>query len=264
MGFLFDKKYVAGKVKYRVLGVKITLNDKAWKNKHSYCPICQTYSDFAAISYNDFHRDNAVCSVCGSLERHRFLYFLYQILFLQRRDNFSVLHMAPEECLYRLFSKYENIDYVAADLYPEGFPYVKNCRKEDVRHLSFSDSSFDYVISNQVMEHIDDEQDFLREIMRVLKKDGILILNIPYQAGLKKTFQDDTLNSDEERIKYYYQADHVRLYGEDAEERIRKIVPFVSVERITESFFGEDLVKKMHLSRESGLLKDMYFIIRKL
>ena len=264
MGFLFEKKYVAGKIKYKVLGIKLTLNDKGWKERLSYCPVCRTYEKFRTIRYNDFHRDNAVCPKCGSLERHRFLYFLYQVLFLNRKDRFSILHMAPEECLYRLIVNQDNIEYVPIDLNPEGFPYVENCQKEDVRHLSFPDNSFDYVLSNQIMEHIDDEQAFIKEILRVLKTDGILILNIPYKQGLENTFEDKNIQTEEDRIKYYYQVDHVRLYGEDTEDRIKKLFPFARVERISEDFFGKDMIEKMHLSRESGALGDMYFLVRKL
>lgn len=45
--------------------------------------------------------------------------------------------------------------------------------------LPYPDSSFDVVISFQVMEHIAQDAKYLREISRVLKKDGIVIIATP-------------------------------------------------------------------------------------
>ncbi|MFY9074517.1 methyltransferase type 11 [Malaciobacter mytili] len=54
----------------------------------------------------------------------------------------------------------------------------------DIKELPFENNSFDTVILTQVLEHIDNPFKALEEIKRVLKKDGILILSVPfiYQA----------------------------------------------------------------------------------
>jgi ubiquinone/menaquinone biosynthesis C-methylase UbiE len=46
-------------------------------------------------------------------------------------------------------------------------------------HLPFDDNSFDVVISNHVIEHLPDQKLHIREIARVLKKEGILYLATP-------------------------------------------------------------------------------------
>jgi len=44
---------------------------------------------------------------------------------------------------------------------------------------NFEDQSFDFVVSNQVIEHVHNPGNYLHEINRVLRSDGILIISIP-------------------------------------------------------------------------------------
>ncbi len=50
----------------------------------------------------------------------------------------------------------------------------------DGTRLPFPDHSFDTVLNIQVLEHTATPQDLLHEMARVLRKDGILILNAPF------------------------------------------------------------------------------------
>lgn len=52
----------------------------------------------------------------------------------------------------------------------------------DIRALCFKDESFDVVICSQVIEHIKKEEGIFRELKRVLKKSGVLILGTPDYA----------------------------------------------------------------------------------
>jgi 2-polyprenyl-3-methyl-5-hydroxy-6-metoxy-1,4-benzoquinol methylase len=47
------------------------------------------------------------------------------------------------------------------------------------RRFPFEDSYFDVVISNQVLEHIVDTDNFFREIHRILKKGGYAVISTP-------------------------------------------------------------------------------------
>lgn len=51
--------------------------------------------------------------------------------------------------------------------------------KAAVPPLPFADESFDYVVSFQVIEHINDDREFVREIHRVLRKGGRFIVTTP-------------------------------------------------------------------------------------
>lgn len=50
--------------------------------------------------------------------------------------------------------------------------------------LPFKDNVFDVVIATQVLEHINEVEAFIKEIFRVLKEGGYLILTVPFIWGL--------------------------------------------------------------------------------
>lgn len=55
-------------------------------------------------------------------------------------------------------------------------PYIKQGFSEKI---PFEDNSFDVVYSSHVLEHVSDEIQSLKEMKRVLKDDGILIIGMP-------------------------------------------------------------------------------------
>jgi ubiquinone/menaquinone biosynthesis C-methylase UbiE len=55
----------------------------------------------------------------------------------------------------------------------------------DGRTLPFSDMTFDRVVVVDMLEHVPDDQQFMSELFRIMKPDGILIVNVPH---LKNSF----------------------------------------------------------------------------
>ena len=49
----------------------------------------------------------------------------------------------------------------------------------DIRNLPFKDAFFDLVICSEVLEHIPDHQKAVREVLRVLKLQGDLVVSVP-------------------------------------------------------------------------------------
>ena len=146
----------------------------------------------------------------------------YYAMFIPNDTKQKLLHMAPEKTISEYLQKRKNIDYVCIDLYPENFKYAPNCLKMDVLDLKFADNTFDFIISNHVVEHIDNEAKFFSEIKRVLKPNGKAIISAPYNTFMEVTFEDHSIITEEARLKAYGQADRVRMYGKDIYNRFRQ------------------------------------------
>jgi SAM-dependent methyltransferase len=52
--------------------------------------------------------------------------------------------------------------------------------KGDIKHLPFMDSSFDGALASHVLEHILDLRKAMHEIHRVLKRDSLFTIRVPY------------------------------------------------------------------------------------
>ncbi|MDP8261814.1 MAG: class I SAM-dependent methyltransferase [Candidatus Ancaeobacter aquaticus] len=92
-------------------------------------------------------------------------------------------------------------------------------------HLSFKDKCFDLVFAGEIIEHLYDTSFFLREIKRVLKESGILILTTPNLASLgrrlmllvgKNPLIESSLDIDSENIP----AGHIRYFVKSALEKL--------------------------------------------
>lgn len=56
---------------------------------------------------------------------------------------------------------------------------------DNATNLSFPDSTFDIVVSFEVIEHIKDYRKYLKEVFRVLKKGGYFIFSTPNAKGIR-------------------------------------------------------------------------------
>lgn len=180
------------------------------------CPICGShYRRFMPYGYVE-SRENALCPRCMALERHRLLW-----LYLQREsDLFSskkkVLHVAPERCfMQRIGSFIGKENYITADL-ESPLATVK----ANIEELPFEDSSFDMIICNHILEHVDNDHKALAEIFRVLRPQGSAILMCPVNYEREVTYEDPTIVDELLREQHFGQKDHLREYGRDYPQRI--------------------------------------------
>ena len=89
--------------------------------------------------------------------------------------------------------------------------------------MPFKDNSFDFLLCNHVLEHIEDDHKAMSEIYRVLNIGGNAILQVPLNQNSKNTLEDNSITDKKERIEKFGQYDHVRLYGMDYFERLKKV-----------------------------------------
>ncbi|MFT4683177.1 MAG: hypothetical protein ACJAU0_001804 [Flavobacteriales bacterium] len=169
------------------------------------------------LPYGRVHpRENALAPDSMSLERHRliWLYLKEKTTFFTDKQKF--LHMAPEYCFLRLFKKLENIDYVTGDLVS---PWAEH--HFDAHAIPFEDNSFDIVMANHLLEHVEDDAQVMREFYRVMKPGGWGIFQVPVDYTNPKTEEDKNVTDPAERERLYWQRDHLRLFGMDYGDRLR-------------------------------------------
>jgi SAM-dependent methyltransferase len=90
----------------------------------------------------------------------------------------------------------------------------------NVLDIPFPDNSFDLVICNHLLEHVPNDMDAMKELLRVLKVGGEAILQVPISKNSAKTIEDWSVTTPEERERAFGQFDHVRIYGQDYTDRL--------------------------------------------
>lgn len=211
-----------------------------------FCPICESYFKyFASFGLSD--RKNARCHNCNSLERHRLLYLYMKVRlnFFNLNKNLTVLHFAPEKFFYNIFSNNNMIDYVPCDLEPEIYNYkgLTEVVKVDITQVPYDDETFDFIICNQVLEHVSNDSLAMRELFRVMKKGGSGIFQVPIDYNSDKTYEDFSITLPKEREKAFGQHNHVRWYGKDYTKRLEKVGFKVTEDDYIKSFSSEELFK---------------------
>jgi len=81
----------------------------------------------------------------------------------------------------------------------------------DLLNNPFKKESFDIILLNQVLEHISEDLDVLRELHRILKPGGILILGVPNEGCLIAQLRNNIVQREIKRT-----SDHVQQYTEFA------------------------------------------------
>jgi SAM-dependent methyltransferase len=159
-------------------------------------------------------RIDARCPKCGAAERYRLL-----ALWLDRYGAFlrnaHVLHFAPETGLAALLKKRVG-RYESADIAPGRADLVLN-----IEAIGKLDATYDGIVCSHVLEHVDDAK-ALVEIYRVLKPGGVALIMLPVIEGWSRTYENPRVTTPEERKRHYGQADHVRYYGADIRDRIKR------------------------------------------
>ena len=197
-------------------------------------------------------RANALCPRCGSLERHRLLWLYLK----SRTDIFQrhhrLLHFAPEAVFAKRFRGMSQLVYITADLSSR-----RAGTRADIMNIPYKDNSFDIVLCNHVLEHVEDDQKAMREICRVLSPHGWAILQTPIDSRRSTTFEDPAIVSPEAREQAFGQRNHVRMYGRDYKERLKKAGFTVNVDSYFEEL-GPDLARKYGLQDE-----EIYFCTKR-
>jgi SAM-dependent methyltransferase len=176
------------------------------------CPVCDSSFDAFKDAPN---RPNALCWRCGSQERHRAQWLLFERRPELLREAGSLLHFSPEWCLRRRLSKISGLRYVTADLEDPGVDL-----QLDITRLDLPDAAFDLVICSHVLEHVPDDAAAMAELRRVTAPGGRCLVMVPLALDRERTYEDASITAPQDREREFLQHDHVRLYAPDIAHRL--------------------------------------------
>ena len=169
------------------------------------CPICNYKCD----------EGKRYCTECGSVERHRALINLYNKNIIGDLSNKNVLIVSEGK---RDNGKYYETSYFFSKIsilttldIMDHTTYFKDTQRYDVYESlenlkSIKDNSFDCVICNHVLTAVEYDLTSLTEISRVLKKNGIYVMN----DGISYTKTESFIANKGQYIRRYYNINDIK------------------------------------------------------
>lgn len=181
------------------------------------CPYCGWRGKAFYPNPEPHPRPNAYCPRCFAKERHRLLYlYLEREMEISISEEMTVLEIAPGLYSIRHFSNLPHIRYITADLESD----LAQCHA-DICCLPLPSETFDLVICYHVLEHIPDDRAVMVEFHRILKRGGVMLVQVPIVCEV--TEEDPTVTDPQERLRRFGQDDHVRNYGLDFYDRLNSV-----------------------------------------
>lgn len=193
------------------------------KKMRFFCPCCgyrfrsfngwdyKEISSMFNISRYEGTPQDVLCPICRALPRHRIL-ALWCEKHIQELKGASILYFAPERSMMRWMER-NGITCTTADLNTSGVDL-----QLDIQATELEDDSYDVVIANHVLEHVDDFRKALQEVRRILKPAGFFICSFPMDPKIELVDEESEPLSDVERIKRFGQNDHKRVFGMKADK----------------------------------------------
>jgi SAM-dependent methyltransferase len=159
-----------------------------------FCAVCEAPSEFrvsAMYSQGSLPDGRAVpnwrehldCLGCRLVTRLR---GAYQILRQEIRPTSASLIYVTEQVTPLFARLKQSFPYAVGSEYLgpsyQNGATVDGVRHEDVQALSFPDGAFDYILSFDVLGHVSDERQALREFFRTLRPGGSLLFTVPFSV----------------------------------------------------------------------------------
>jgi len=175
--------------------------------------------------------------------------------------DLKMLHFAPELGLRKwLKCQLPHVEYRSADLYSSDTDL-----RLDLQNIALPSDTIDVVILSHVLEHVENDNQALKELRRVITPGGKLFVQVP--LGKQRVTSDGKLLSASDRLARYGKTDHVRLYGADFHNRLISAGFEVSAYAARDEPFSSQFVRMaLDLPDDSSMLyqnESTVFVCRK-
>ncbi len=179
-----------------------------------WCPVCGRLTIMGPWQNN--LRESGLCYHCHSYNRQRQIaYILCASVYerigfparslgdIRKHCSLTLYNTEASGALHNHLSDRKanpSYHYICSEYFGPQYTsgeVVNGIRHEDLTRLSFSDDSFDFVVSSDVLEHIPSPYKPMEEILRVLKPGGRHIFTVPFH---QTEFLDEVLVDDNGRF----------------------------------------------------------------
>jgi SAM-dependent methyltransferase len=222
---------------------KVRKNYEFYKKKHFrgndiYCPFCPGF--FKADRYSFSKELSTHCPVCGSTLEERTI-----ILFLQTKTELMsggkrVLVIAESG---RIADHFQNFPDTELKLYSEtgDFSIRDNSLKD-----RYPDEEFDIIVCNHIIEKLPQPQMVLKELKRVLKPGGLIMMQAYIDYENDKTVEMAVTHY-KDRLSLYGIPGNYRRFGKDYPDYVKSFGLNISRLKFTEGF---ENIPEMSINRE--------------
>lgn len=159
-------------------------------------------------------KQEVCCPVCGAIPRHRIMAsWCSGHMDLLRSSR--ILYFAPERSMMMWMGR-NGISVTMADLYHDAD------LKLDIEDTKLPEASYDLIVCNHVLEHVNDYRRALKEVYRILTPGGSLLCSFPMDLNIEYVDEDPDVKTEEERRQRFGQIDHNRVFGRKAGELLEQ------------------------------------------
>ncbi len=173
----------------------------------AYCVVCESLQPLEVDLWNAYDvngikipnwRERLVCPSCGLNNRMRLTYHIVNEI-VPDFQQLSVYITEQTTSFFQILKKINN-KVVGSEFLGEqvslGGVNNSGIRNEDFTKLTFDNNQFDLIISLEVLEHIPNYKQALKESFRVLKPNGKILFTVPFNRNSKENIIRAKVNSD--------------------------------------------------------------------
>lgn len=225
-------------------------------NKVFYTPLPSYYENMkekygvdTSIRSETLNAEEYLCPICGASDRDRMMIAFLQRLELDKSTvEESLLQIAPAKSIeHWINGNCPSLVYHSTDLYMKNVTFTADI--QDMHQIK--EESYDFFICSHVLEHVKDDRKAMKELHRILKKDGFGLFLVPIALDQEQTDEEWGL-SEEENWRRFGQGDHCRRYGKTDMIRRLQDAGFY-VHALNKDFFGAETFYECGLTDTSVL-----------
>jgi SAM-dependent methyltransferase len=211
------------------------------------CPCCRwRLRGFSAGGRSLRTRVAGYCPRCGSKARHRRIWHFVSENTSLLSAPMSLLEVSPHYSFSRRWVRMNHLRFIGTDLAER--PHI--AIRMDLTAAPLRSGTFDAILCIHVLEEIPDDRAAMDELFRLVKPGGWVLVSVPTRLD-RETYEDPSITSRKERRRVFGEEAHVRIYGRDLVERLRRSGFDVHVDLASD--VPEDIVVKLGLRRDENL-----------